>query len=65
MKKTIIGGFLFLGGCIIFSCCMLYVAFEGCVPSDVQVEKLFSVFLLVLGVGLMVYSSILKDNHDK
>ena len=64
MKETIIGGFLFLSGCILFSCCMLYTAFEGCVPSDVRGEKLMAVFLLVVGAGIMTYSA-LKDRRDK
>jgi len=28
---------------------MLYVAFEGCVPSEVQEENLHSIAMLVLG----------------
>ena len=63
MKKTIMGGLLFLGGCIVFSCCKLYVAFEGRSPHGVQGEKLISVFLMVIGAGLMVYS-LLKERHD-
>ncbi len=58
MKHTIIGGFLVLGGCIIFSCCTLYLAFQGRIPSDVQGEKLLSIILMIAGVGLMVYGGL-------
>lgn len=64
MKKVIVGACLFLSGSIIFSFCMLYPAFQGCVPSDVQGEKLLSIILLIAGGCLMGYS-LLKDNRGK
>ena len=64
MKNTVIGAALFLAGSIIFSACILYVAFEGCVPSEVQGEKLLSIVMLILGGCIMGYE-LLKSKKDK
>lgn len=64
MKNIIAGASLFLSGCIIFSFCILYSAFQGCVPSDVQGERVFSIILLVVGGCLMGYE-LLKGKLGK
>ena len=64
MKKTIAGACLFLSGSIILSVCILYPAFQGCVPTDVQGEKFLSIILLIAGGCLMGYD-LLKDRQGK
>lgn len=55
VKRTIIGACLFLAGSILFAACMIYPAFEGCVPSEVFGEKLLSIAMLVMGGCLLAY----------
>lgn len=66
MKNIIIGACLFLAGSLIFSACIIYTAFDGCIPSEVLAERLLSVIMLVLGACLMAYEAykafINKDN---
>lgn len=63
MKNVVIGAVLFLAGSIIFSACMLYGAFEGCVPSEVRGENLLSIVMLILGAFLMGYE-LLRSKKD-
>lgn len=64
MKKIIVGACLFLSGSIIFSFCLLYTAFEGCVPSEIQGERFLAIVLLITGGCLMGYD-LLKGREDK
>ena len=57
MKNTMIGACLFLAGSIIFAACILYPAFEGCVPSEVFGERLLSIAMLMIGGCLLAYES--------
>lgn len=54
MKRTLVGCSFFIGGCVIFSACVICASLEGIVPSDVQGEKLLSILFMLLGVTVIV-----------
>ena len=65
MKKIIAVGFVFLGGCMIFSGCIIYDAIPGNTHSIIEGEILFSLVLMLAGGGLMAYDQlkVLYDRH--
>ena len=63
MKQILIGGFLFLGGCIIFAACLICPCFEGVVPSQVQGEKILSVLLMGIGIVSMAWDFLKQMNR--
>ena len=68
MKNTIIGACLFLAGSIIFAACIIYPAFEGCVPSEVFGERLLSIAMLIVGgclLALEFYRSFADKNENR
>ncbi len=64
LLKVFMGGFLFLGGCIIFSLCMVVAELEGFVPSDIAWERFLSCVFMIAGIVFMVLGTLAEKSKE-